>query len=492
MNKILQYGLALSCGLVAMDAAAAASPEYRAVWVSRFEWPSANQTSATANIDNIMDTIAKNNFNTVLFQVRGQCDVHYPSPYEPWTADYGWKDPGWDPTAYALKKAHEKGLEFHAYINTHVMTGARSVPPDDVLPKHVQFLHGVDAKGADSWVIHGKDGKPVTKTDGYVWMSPGHPDASAWTRKCIMHFIGKYPVDGIHFDRIRCPGPEFSHDPVSQARFEGEGNPDKLQWSEFMCRQITDDLRRIYGQAAMVRPSVKISAAPFGIMYKDETTQYQGSGTQATHQWFQDGFRWLQDGVVDFMVPQIYWKVGSSHPFEKLLADWLSHSGGERFVVAGSTVSRCASADLIAQEEETRKQHAAGWCVFSFRGMKKHWDAFKEHQFAEKAPIPEMPWKTNPTKGIITGYVKSGDGKPITDTRIVLENDPLKNAAGTAPYNHLSAGDGFFAILNVPVGSEHHLTFTKKGKKTAEKKDIVVKAGNVTQVNVVLSDRADK
>ncbi|MCX7624805.1 MAG: family 10 glycosylhydrolase, partial [Candidatus Sumerlaeaceae bacterium] len=107
--------------------ASARSPEYRVMWVSRFEWPSANEATAKANIDNIMQNLAANGFNAVLFQVRGQCDVHYPSPYEPWASTYGWTDPGWDPLAYAIQAAHSRGLEFHAYINTHTL--AQGTPP---------------------------------------------------------------------------------------------------------------------------------------------------------------------------------------------------------------------------------------------------------------------------------------------------------------------------------------------------------------------------
>ncbi len=476
-------GFASVCG-------AAAAPEYRCAWVSRFEWPSSSQTSATATIDNIMKTLADNNFNAVMFQVRGQCDVHYPSPYEPWASIYGWKDPRWDPLAYALNEAHKNGLEFHAYINTHVLATASDLPTTGVYPIHPYLLHGPNATGKDCWLIYGEDGQPVAKEDSYAWMSPGNPDASAWTRKQIMYLVRKYDVDGIHFDRIRCPGPMFSHDPASEERFRGEGNPDHLNWEGFMCRQITDDLRRIYGEVAMTRPSVKISAAPFGIMYKDKTTQYQGTGTQATHQWFQDGFRWMQEGCLDFIIPQIYWKVGSAHPFEKLLADWLSHSGGERFVVAGSTVGKKVTPDdLVAEGAETRKQRAAGWCIFSFRGLNRYWADIKTKLYSTKAPVPEMKWKKSPKTGIITGYVKDTNGKPITDARIVLENDVLKNAAGTAPYNHLSAADGFYTILNVAPGSMHRLTISKDGMTTVTKSAIDVTAGKVTQVSVGLQKK---
>ncbi|MDD4278978.1 MAG: family 10 glycosylhydrolase [Candidatus Sumerlaeales bacterium] len=461
--------------------------EYRMMWVSRFEWPNANATKGKNNIDNVMNTLAANNFNAVLFQVRGQCDVHYPSPYEPWSSNYNYTNPGWDPLQYALTAAHNKGLEFHAYINTHVISG--SVLTRSTTPEHICNLHGPTAAGEDCWLIHDENGNPVYDSDEYLWISPGHPQASLWTRQQVMYLVKNYAVDGVHFDRIRCPSKTYSHDPVSVARFNGEGNPDGVSWGDFMRRQITDDLRRIYGQIAMVRPKCKVSAAPGGIILVDSTTQYQGTGNQAKWNWFQDGFRWLQEGVVDFMVPQIYWTVGSSHPYEKLLADWLSHSGGERFVVGGSTTNggNRTVEQTLAEQQETRTQGAAGWCIFSYSSMGDYWNALRINRFASKASVPVMPWKATPTKGIITGYVTDADGNPLTDARIVLENDPLLNASGTAPYNHLTGADGFYAILNVPVSAAHKLTFSKNGKVSVTKTAVAVTAGKVTQVDCQFS-----
>ncbi len=486
MNINKYYRFILSALL--MTAGVAFAQEYRLMWVSRFEWPNANQNTAKTNINRIMTKLDNYNFNGVVFQVRGQCDVHYPSPNEPWTNNYNWTNPGWDPLAYAITAAHSRGLEFHAYINTHTI--AASLPPGLTSPQHIFNLHGDSATGENNWEIHDQNGNPVGKAeDNYVWMSPGHPEASLWTRQQIMYVVNNYNVDGVHFDRIRVPASIYSHDPVSEARFTGEGNPDGVGWADFMRRQFTDDLRRIYGQIAMVKPSVKVSAAPFGIMYVDSTTQYQGTGGQAYHNCYQDGFRWLSEGCLDFIVPQIYWPVGSSHPYEKILADWLSHTTGGRLVVGGSTTSggNRTTDQMLAEIAETRSQGAGGWCVFSYSSMNNYWDTLVSQPFTSKAAVPAMPWKTSPTKGFITGYVTDADGNPLTDAKIVLANDTLKNAAGTAPYNHLTGADGFYAILNVTPGSSHQLTFSKSGKVPVTKKAVSVTAGSVTQVNCQFS-----
>jgi len=461
------------------------APEVRALWVSRFEWPSSNPATAQANIVNIMTQAHANNFNTILFQVRGQCDVHYPSPYEPWTSTYNWTNPGWDPLQFAIDQAHARGMELHAYINTHVMTSP--IPPANTTPIHPYHLHGVNVPAAQSWLIRDVNGNiPSTgDTDGYTWISPGIPEASAWTRRMVLDIVQRYDVDGVHFDRIRSPGANYTYDPVTRTRFNngavGQANPDGLGISDFMRSQITRDLRNIYAEIQYYKPHVKTSAAPFGIVYKDATTHYQGTGTQSYHTWFQDSWGWMQAHVLDFMVPQIYWQVGSAHPFELLLQDWMERSGG-RFVVAGSTTSdgnKTPSA-LLAEHAQTRLQGAAGHCVFSYSTMGNYWSSFKDGSgtkpYDQPTTTPVMPWKATPTVGTICGTVVDILGNPVLDAQVKMQGDT---------YNYLSAHDGFFGILDVAPGTQLQVSASFPGRGNASQV-LSVAAGGTTSVTLQL------
>lgn len=463
-------------GLAAAPALAQSpAPEVRAMWVSRFEWPSSNQATAKANIDNIMQKLKDNNFNTVLFQVRGQCDVHYPSPYEPWSDTYNWTNPGWDPLAYAINAAHSRGLKFHAYINTHTLSGP--IPPSNTVPQHQYNLHGPNVPLAQSWLI--RDDQGITNTsDSYRWISPGIPEASWWTRREIMHIVKNYDVDGVHFDRIRTPGPGYSHDAITEARFTGDGNPDSLTWGDFMRRQITNDLRNIYGEIMLNKPWVEVSAAPFGIVYKDSTTLYQGTGTQSQKEWYQDSWAWMENHVVDFMVPQIYWEVGSSHPFELLLADWQARSFG-RGVVAGSTTNGAAKSvsALLAENAQTRLQSAMGHCIFSVSSMDNYWTSFKTQRYDQPTTVPDMPWKSAPTLGAVVGYVVDIQGNPVVDAKINLTGDAR---------NYLSAHDGFFAVLDVETTHPAQLHASKAGVGEATVANVTVIPGRATDITLVL------
>ncbi len=453
-------------------AAPAADPEFRAAWVTRFEWPSPDQATAEGNITRIMSTLAEHNFNAVLFQIRGQADVHYPSPYEPWSNNYGWRDPGFDPVAFAIEQARANGLEFHAYINTHTMAQQR--PPEVTEPQHLYNLHGRPGV-EESWVIHDEMRQPVgddTDGDGYVWLSPGVPAASAWTRRAILHVVETYDVDGIHFDRIRTPGAQYSHDPITEARFRGDGNPHHLDWGGFMREQITRDLRRITGATHQIDHDVIVSAAPFGINRR-LPGGYQGTGTESYHQWYQDSFTWMSDHCLDMLTPMIYWDIESAHPYEVLLADFMAHCG-DRSVIGGLSTNR----DCIAQIEETRRQGADGTVIFASGRI--DYAALLAGPYAEAAPIPERPWKTNPTTGTIVGHVIGADGQPVTDAWIRVSG---------GEYTFLSGADGFFAVLDAPAGQHSVVTQIRSDPNTpgspwqSQMRAAWVADGEVTTVN---------
>jgi len=445
--------------------ALSAEPEMRASWYTRFEWPSTDEATCKATVSQAMQALKDANFNTVLFQIRGECDTLYPSPYEPWGPQFNWTDPGWDPTAYAIQEAHARGIKFYAYINTHAI--ADRVPPTVTVPQHAYNLHCLPG-ASPNWQIHGLDGQPAGLVSDYIWMSPGVPDAEVWTRQQILYVVETYDIDGLHFDRIRTPAEQYSHDPVSEARFAGEGNPDGLDWGDWMRSQITRQIRHIYGQVNMVKPHVVLTAAPFGIC-KREPDGFQGPGTESYYSWYQDSFGWMESHVLDAIYPMIYWDIGSAQPYEILLGDFLRHRGG-RHIYGGSHVSR----DYIAQVYETRSQRAQGNAIFSLNRI--NWTAYSTGPYLEPAPLPAMEWKITPTLGMIVGYVEDSLGTPLVDARINRPDDS---------YNYLSAGDGFYTILDVPPGT-YTLTASKTDFGTALT-TATVGAGQVVRADFVFT-----
>jgi hypothetical protein len=122
--------------------------------------------------------------------------------------------------------------------------------------------------------------------------------------------------------------------------------------------------------------------------------------------------------------------------------------------------------------------------VFSFTSFNNggddgFWDEYSGPggPYNQPAPTPAMPWKDNPTHGIIIGnVVDANTSEPIVDARVTRN--------GSA-YKALTSGDGLYSFLLVPPGS-YVLTFTKSGYSTRRICNVTVAAGEVKRVDTTL------
>src|SRR5262245_16992881 len=140
MRAVLGLGLMAALGQPRAPGAAeyATSPvkppaltrEFRGVWVAtlkNIDWPSKAGLSVDrqqAELVAILNRAAQLNMNAVLFQIRPACDAFYASKLEPWseflTGTMGRApDPYYDPLAFAVEQAHQRGLELHAWFNPY-------------------------------------------------------------------------------------------------------------------------------------------------------------------------------------------------------------------------------------------------------------------------------------------------------------------------------------------------------------------------------------
>lgn len=477
-----------SASLAASNTPELPEGEFRAVWITRYEWPNADAEACRSRIDEMMRTLAEHRFNAVIFQVRGQCDTLYPSPEEPWSpliAPEG-NDPGWDPLAHAIEAAHDNGLEFHAYINTHVAwQSADHQPPADASHVFHRHFNAADPATCD-WLVHDALGKPVQyAADNYVWIAPGVPAAQAYTRRQIMHVVQNYDVDGVHFDRIRTPGPEYSHDPISTDRQAAgsEANPADLDFSAWMCDQFTRFLRDVYAQVAEVKPHVKVSSAPLGLVSRDRYHGYSEHFHYGLTKCYQDAQAWLAAGVMDFVCPQIYWSDSDDRrpDFSDVLTDWIAYDAGRHIYVGQSAT--VGVDELTRQVGVTRAMKGHGNVVFSYGGFKKR-SGFAAYSrqggvYERPAATPYMPWKNAPDHGIIVGTVTDAKtGEPITDAQV------RRNGSD---YVALSSADGIYSFVRVPPG-EYEITAHKRGQPGRQLVAVTVEAGAVARCDLPLGE----
>ena len=206
---------------------------------------------------------------------------------------------------------------------------------------------------------------------------------------------------------------------------------------------------------------MKFGISPFGIWRHQSESVLDGSptrrGLQSYDDLFADTEKWMKDGLVDYLAPQLYWE--TSHKvaaFEPLAKWWSAHNYG-RPIYIGHAVYHLS--DVWSPNELSKQLKVArslpnvqGSIYFSSnlitRNVKGWRDTLRQNQYSSVALIPAMLWKDSiaPTPPHQVSLLKKGEewllawkpGEPSEDQdppayyvvyRIKKgEIDPLENA----------------------------------------------------------------
>ncbi|MEU5975452.1 family 10 glycosylhydrolase [Streptomyces sp. NPDC047315] len=294
----------------------AASRAFRGMWlatVTNRDWPSRSGLSADkqrAELIAHLDTAVARRLNAVVFQVRPTADALWPSPYEPWsqylTGVQG-KDPGWDPLGTAVTEAHRRGLELHAWFNPYRV--ATHTDPSRLAATHPARLN-------PSWVL---------PYGGKLYYDPGIPAVRSFVQDAMVDAVRRYEIDGVHFDDYFYPypvaGQSFGDDPTF-ARYGG-GFADKAAWRrnniDLLVREMSERIKD-------VRAGASFGISPFAV-WRNASTDSRGSDTRAGIETYDDLHadtrRWVKEGWIDYVVPQVYWNIGyAAADYAKLVPWW--------------------------------------------------------------------------------------------------------------------------------------------------------------------------
>lgn len=286
--------------------------EFRGVWVATvygLDWPRSeyNTTASRQDLLAIVQRAEALNLNAIVFQVRPESDAFYPSDLEPWSrwmagASGRAPSPAWDPLEYIIGEAHARGIELHAWFNP--------------------YRAGVSNTDAYASTHISRTRPDIVRSyDGYYWLDPGHPDAQAHSLAVIRDVLDRYDVDGVHFDDYFYPYPEdgvdFPDDATYQAYLNDGGNLGRADWRRQSVDSFIQDVDNLIAQAA---PHVKFGIAPFGIWRPGNPPGV--TGLDAYSRLYADSRRWLMEGWVDYLAPQLYWPIDSPGQSFPALLDW--------------------------------------------------------------------------------------------------------------------------------------------------------------------------
>jgi len=375
--------------LVAQETAApapAATPEVRALWVTRYDYKS------PSDVASIVTNASNCHFNILLFQVRGNATAFYESDLEPWAWELTGEDvstlgtdPGWDPLSVACAEAHAKGLELHAYMNVFP-AWKQTVPP----PPAADQLWNTHRE----WFMQDINGNVMWPQDWwtywYTFIDPGVPEVKQYLHDVFIEAASDYEVDGLHYDYVRYPHEvgDWAYNATSVARFEAAhgGTPSELpaEWAEWKRTQITDIVSSIYPEAERAKPHIKVSAS----VVRNWSSAYNN--------YAQDYRNWLSLGVLDMEIPMLY--IQNAAEFENIVRDHLANSH-DRWVVPGLGAHNTDTPVLLELIAVSRRLGARGVAVFAYSSLfpghspNAKAEALLAGPFKDRAEVPSMPWK---------------------------------------------------------------------------------------------------
>ncbi len=498
--------LALCSALAAPEAwAQAAQPtkhEFRGAWIAtvfNLDWPrAATPAEQQAELLLMLDRLEEAGINAVFFQVRSACDALYDSPLEPWsfwlTGRQGAApDPWYDPLAFAVREAHRRGMELHAWFNPY---RAQASTAYEASADHVTRTH-------PEWIL--QFGQLRT-------LDPGRAAVRDYVTRVIMDVARRYDIDGVHFDDYFYPYPpnQISTEDAATFAEESRGFASLSEWRRdnvnIFIAQVADSLRAL-------KPALKFGVSPFGIWKNGVPEGIHGLDSYDVI--FADPTAWLAAGTVDYLVPQLYWPFGGPQDYDKLASWWAEQVRG-RHLYTGHALYRADSetnAGTLFSPEEIPGQvrfnrgspDIQGSVFFRARNLTHHSsqgfaELLKTDLYRYPALAPPMAWKVSQPPAAPGGLKLASIG----DREVELAWHPVEGARRYAVYRvrsptrpepaaaaldarNLLAVTGETALVDSPEGSEpSHYFVQAVGDNSSESgpSAVVSSSGPATDVEM--------
>ncbi len=289
--------------------------EFRGAWIAtvqNLDWPSSNTLSTSqqqSQLISILDGLKALGINAVIFQVRDECDALYNSPYEPWsywlTGQQGKApSPFYDPLQFAVQEAHKRGMEIHAWFNPY--RAVNKIGTYTLAANHVAVQH-------PDWIV----------TYGNIdVLNPGLPQVRDYIAKIISDVVRRYDIDGVHFDDYFYPYPDGIHTFNDSAAFQQypNGFSNLSDWRRnnvnLLIKEVDDSIKAI-------KPYVKFGISPFGIWKNNVPAGI--TGLSSYNDLYADCMFWLRNHYIDYITPQLYWKLGGKQDYNALM-NWYADS----------------------------------------------------------------------------------------------------------------------------------------------------------------------
>ncbi len=335
--------------------------ELRAAWIAtvvNIDWPTQSNLSTEQQKQEfieLLDLMEDVGMNAVIMQVRPAADAFYYSKYEPWsqwlTGTQGKAPkPYYDPLDFMVKQAHKRNMEFHAWFNPY-----RAVFKYEQTKTDKNHITNTKPEWFFTYGPH-------------KFFNPGLPEVRTFVTDVIQDVVRRYDIDAVHFDdyfypyRRRNPEGKIIDFPdsveyvkynrkypdslISVSTFDKDSNmiaetiqdTTKLFQNKADWRRNNVDLiiKLLHDSIKAEKDYVKFGISPFGI-WRNKKEDPRGSETNGYTNYdglYADILKWMEEDWIDYVAPQLYWKIGKKVAAYEVLAEWWANNSMNRTSVA--------------------------------------------------------------------------------------------------------------------------------------------------------------
>lgn len=377
----------------------------RGMWVAtvhNIDFPSSPNLSEAALKSELFEIVKKASdagYNAIFFQVRPSCDALYNSAIFPRSKYLGTE---FDALDYLCALGEKYGIQIHAWINPYRVTASEEDTP---------------------FVTEG-----IVQCGGKYYLDPGEPSNIELVCEGVREIVKNYPIDGIHFDDYFYPSTDFD-DAASYSAY-GEGM-DIADWR----RQNTYALISAVNQTIKSeREDVAFGVSPVGV-WRNSSVDERGSDTRGYSGYddiYADALAWAQDGLVDYLAPQIYWERGNKAADFTTLYEWwknaLKNTGTKLYIgIAAYKKYDFPEGEIEVQRDLAEK--SGGYIMYNYSNC----DFPSEKAGALTVAIPSDGTVMTENSTYVVGY--ADPALDVTVNGVAAERSPLGYYAAHVPLN---------------------------------------------------------
>ena len=360
--------------------------EMRGVWVATVYNIAIGKQKGTTEKDiadykaeflTILDRMEEYGMNTLFFQIRPNNDAFYKSELNPWSEFLVGPgiDPGWDPLEWMIEETHKKGFDFQCWMNAYRVTTYSVLPENDKMAS--TFTNEELLRFKKEAIARLADGNFAKKHPEYVVMgeydtrlilNPSEVAVQDFIVDSLKEIIENYDIDGMHFDDYfylngyvssDIKNTSFAGGEKYDANLSGEETLNDLanyqeylnndpkyahmergyNLGEFRRENINSMMRKIRAMVDEYNEknddNVEFGSKPAAVwrsnseFCSEDNSKCSPIGSD-THEGayasygnlFADTWKWVEEGLVDYIAPQVYYSFEDEYVPYADIVDW--------------------------------------------------------------------------------------------------------------------------------------------------------------------------